>query len=315
MLASLLRIRLLQAIRIIKGIGTTRTVFLFGLFILAVIVVFKQTESIQNSYYILGGLILAIALFQLKRNDRYFLKTFSVYTPGIFLIEYIILTTPFFLIFLYHAKFLLIGILLFSLVLISNLNFQPKKSSINSVFQKWIPNQSFEWKAGLRKSIFLLMPLWLIAIGTSFFIGSIPIAIFIFGLYNLSFYEKAEPLNLVLSYKLNSRDFLLRKFQLQLQLFSAITIPLVILFLVIHPTFWYIPLIEFLFLSTINVYFILAKYAFFRPNDTSPSLTIFGSIGILGIFIPIFLPVIWILSFWFYAKSKVNLNFYLNDFN
>jgi hypothetical protein len=60
---------------------------------------------------------------------------------------------------------------------------------------------------------------------------------------------------------------------------------------------------------------ILTKYAFYEPNNKSQAAVAFGAIGALGGIIPVFLPVVWVLSVRFFFKSRENLKIYLNDFN
>jgi len=59
----------------------------------------------------------------------------------------------------------------------------------------------------------------------------------------------------------------------------------------------------------------MTKYAFFEPNIKSPAAQVFLNIGGVGLILPIFLPVIWLLTVRFYIKSVNNLNFFLDDYN
>jgi len=85
-----------------------------------------------------------------------------------------------------------------------------KKSNLNSIFQKIIHSDNFEWKSGLRKNLFWFVGIWFIGLLNSFFIGSVPIVIFILGTLVLNFYEKHEPLEILIANELNSIKFLIR---------------------------------------------------------------------------------------------------------
>jgi hypothetical protein len=59
----------------------------------------------------------------------------------------------------------------------------------------------------------------------------------------------------------------------------------------------------------------MTKYAFYEPNIKSPAAQIYVALGALGGIIPVFLPVVWLMTILFYSKSVNKLNFFLNDYN
>ena len=96
---------------------------------------------------------------------------------------------------------------------------------------------------------------------------------------------------------------------------SFLVIPLIVSFVIFHIEKWYIPVFEYLIFSSLHIYIITIKYAFYEPDKKSAAAQIFGAFGVLGCLIPILLPVVWVLGIRFYFKSCKNLNFYLNDYN
>jgi len=56
------------------------------------------------------------------------------------------------------------------------------------------------------------------------------------------------------------------------------------------------------------------KYSFYEPNSKSSAAQIFIGIGFVGLLMPIFAPLIILLSLRFYLKAKQNLSYYLNDY-
>jgi len=315
MIRGFINIRFKQVFREIKGIGLFRFIFLAGLLVFLGFILFKQTEILPNAYYFLGIYLSVIVSIQLVRHDKLFLKSHFNNYKLICLTEYSILTIPLLLCLIYHSHWLLIFISFLLLYLIANLDFKVKPRDLNTKLQQWIPYDCFEWKGGLRKFFLFIVPLWIILLTTSFFIGSVPIAIFILGLVPFGFYEKSEPYQMILAYEMSTRRFLFHKISLQIILFSVITIPLVLAFMFFHYENWYIPIVEYFIFISLYIYFILAKYAFYEPNIKSPITVIFGSIGATAIFIPFLLPAVWLLSVWLYIKSTNKLNFYLNDYN
>lgn len=190
-----------------------------------------------------------------------------------------------------------------------------KSRSVNTIFQQYIPNDSFEWKAGVRQLIFLFIPLWLIGLATSFFIGSVPVSMFVIGISLIGFSEKCEPYPMILAYEKNADDFLHLKIKLQFKQFSVLVLPLMIAFLIFHYNYWYIIVAEYLILVLLHLYFLLTKYGLYESNEKPPGAQFYSSLGTIAIFVPLFIPVIALLTIHFYYKAIDNLNFYLDDYN
>jgi len=315
MIQAIFKIRLKQIYRITKGIGIIRWAFLMGLFGFIAYVLFKQTGIFPNSYYSIGIYMTMIFLFQTNRNDKSFLKIHFNNYKLILLLEYTLLLIPLLICLIYYNYWILtISVIVFTSLII-NLNFKLRQKSINSFIQKLIPSNCFEWKSGIRKTLFVIIAFWTIGLFTSFFIGSVPVVLFILGLFPLSFYDKAEPIQMILSHEMGTNKFLFYKIKMQLTLFTILSFPLIIAFLIFHIDRWYIPIVEFIILSTTHIYLVLTKYAFYKTNSKSSGAQAFGVIGTLGIIMPVFIPLVWLLSIRFYFKSLKNLNFYLNDYN
>ena len=314
MIRALLLIRLKQSYRGLLGIGLIRLVILIALIGFLGLWLFIKTSDKSTAQMVSIGFLLLITIIQLRRGDKSFLKSHFPNYKLLIYAEYTIISFPILLLLVIHQQWIsLISFL--SLFLIVNLDLKPRYSNINTKLQRLIPSDSFEWKAGLRKHIYIVVPVWIIAILTSFFIGSVPVAIFIFGILTISFYEKCEPYQLILSYELNAKKLIFLKVKRQLQLFSISVLPLIGLFLIFHIDKWHIPIAEYIILCFLHIYVIMTKYAFFESNKKSSAAQTFGSIGFFGGIIPIFLPVVWLLTIWFYFKSINNLNYYLDDYN
>lgn len=315
MIKALIKIRFKQLFRGIIGIGLIRIIFLIGLLGFVAIIMFIQLSINPNVYYITVVYLLIITLIHIRRQDKVFLKSHFANYKLIYLAEYFLLILPIILCLAYYFQWFSAVLVLFGIGIIINLDFKFIQRSLNTKIQQFIPHDCFEWKAGIRKTLFLILAIWIISLGTSFFIGSVPIAIFIFGIIPINFYEKNEPYQMILAYEMNTNKFLLYKIKLQITLFSILTIPLIVGFMIFHFEMWYIPVVEYFIFLSLHVYFILTKYAFYEPNSKSAATQLFEAFGVLGIITPILIPIIWLLSIWFYFKSHENLNFYLNDYN
>lgn len=315
MLASFITIRLKQILRGLYGLGILRLIFLVGLLSFSEFILFKQTALYPNTTYILGLYLAFLTLIQIKRSDLTFLKTHFLNYKTFIFIEYLLLSLPLLFCFIFYYQFESILILIASIYGITHLNITIQKKSYNNQLLKWIPMTAFEWKAGFRQYQFILIPLWITAVLSSFFMGSVPIAIFIIGVIPLNFFEKGEPIPMIIAFEMDTKSFLWSKIKTQILIYSCIVVPLILISLVFHLEYWYIPVTEFIIFLFLNIYFILTKYAFYEPNKKSPAATTFGGLGTVSALIPFFLPVIILLSIWFYIKSTKKLNLLLHDFN
>ncbi len=314
MIRALLIIRWKQIYRAVNEIGLFRVVFLAGLFAFFVLFLYTKASNTLSSRLLSIGFLFLIWIIHVKRGDKLFLKSHFSNYKLLILSEYLILSLPVMLLIVIHQQWIsLIGSL--GLWLIINFDLKIKHLSLNTKLQELIPSDSFEWKAGLRKHFYILVPLWIIAMATSFFVASVPIAIFILGLLMFSFFENGESSQILLSYEYSPKKLILHKMKRQIQLFSISVLPLIGMFLLFNFDKWYIPVAEYLIFCFLHIYLITAKYTFYEPNKRSPAVQILGGIGLVGGIIPIFLPVVWFLTIWFFHKSVNNLNFYLDDYN
>jgi len=315
MLEAFINIRFKQLIRAIIEIGFFRMIFLIGLIAFLGITIFIQTSKPPNSFYVAGITTAFIVFIHSKRQDKLFLKThFNDFRLMLF-VEYLLLSSPIIAFLIWHHQWIPAVVLLLAPRLIVFIDVKPSYRNLNTKLQKLIPNTCFEWKAGIRKTFYATVILWFAALGTSFYIGSVPIAIFVLGIIFLSFYENGEPLQMLIAFEKSANQFLLQKIELQLFLFSVLILPLILAFIIFHPENWYIPIAEYFIFTSVNIYTVLTKYAFYTPNSKSPAGQTFAAIGAVCGIIPFLLPVVWLLSLRFYFKSVENLNTYLNDYN
>ena len=315
MIEAFIKIRLKQFYRGLIGVGLIRIIFLVGLVGFIAFVSFIETSKSPDSYYVTGITGLILLMVHTKRQDKPFLKTNFDNYRLIYLTEYLILASIIIAFLIFHFQWIPLLLFIAAIYLIVHLDLMQKQRNLNTRLQQFIPSECFEWKGGVRQIFFFLIPLWIIGLCTSFFIGSVPIVLFILGIIPFSFYEKGEPYQMILAYEMGTNQFLLHKIKMQILMFSVLSLPLIAAFLVFHYEIWYIPIAEYFIFITLYIFLILTKYAFYEPNRKSASAQIFGAIGAFCGFIPIFLPVVWILSIRFFLRSKENLNVYLNDYN
>jgi hypothetical protein len=315
MIPAFINIRFKQFSRTIQGLGLMRFIFLLALFFFLAFILFMQTSKTPESFYTSGIYLMIIFIIQLKRADKTFLKIHLRNFRQILMIEYLLLTLPLFFCLIYHLQWVSVISVALITVIIVNFDFKPSARSMNTVIQRLIPPDCFEWKSGLRRTLFIILSLWLIGISTSFFIGSVPVVLAILGILLWSFYEKGEPIRMILAFEKGTNSFLIHKIKTHLVFFSVLAVPLILAFLIFHPDKWYVLVAEYVIIISTHIYVILTKYAFYQPGNKSNGAQAFEMIGAIGMILPFFIPVVWLLSIRFYFKSRENLNFYLNDYN
>ena len=314
MIKSLIKIRLLQLYRGFAGAGFLRIIILVGLIIALLISIYAHTLKQSGAYFVMAAGIIVVFLIQISRKDKTFLKCCFNRHKSVYLVEYLIVSFPILLVLFLNTQWQVLIIYLISLLFVIQINITHKQRSLNSTLQKIIPSKAFEWKAGMRKTLLMVIPVWLITFGTSFFIASVPVGIFFMGIIILSFYEMCEPLQMIMLFEKKPRLFLWDKIKYNVTMFSVLTMPLIFVFIIFHPQIWYIPVVEYVAFVSIYIYVILVKYAFYVPNKKPAAAQIYEIVGILGLAL-IFLPVIWLLSVYFYFEAHSKLNYYLDDYN
>lgn len=311
MIIAFIKIRFIQIYRGAKDLGLVRVLFLIGIILAILCSVFQGVNEGLNVMYLSLLCIFVIFFIHMNRQDKFFLKSHFVNYKWIYLSEYLILNLPFFVFYLYYALFLPMALLVFGIGVVINVKLSIKPRSFNTKFQQLIPADCYEWKAGIRKTLIYVGGIIVLGISTSF-IQTLPIFIFILGVIPLSFYQKGEPYQMIIASEMSSRSFLLCKLKKDIFLTTFLLSPLIIVFMVFHYHIWYVLIAEYLIIISMHIYILFVKYAFYKENSKSPIVLLSFSFSVL---IPFLIPVIWIMSIYFYYKSKKNLNYYLNDFN
>ncbi len=315
MITTIIDIRIKQFYRSLKGIGLFRTIFLVGLSVLAAVYIFKLSSEPAGSFYLTAGVVLFVAILHVNRQDKTFLKvTFTRY-KFLYFVEYLILVSVVLAFMIYNHQWIPFMVLIIFLCLIIQVDTKKTHNNLNTNLQKAIPSACFEWKAGIRQLFYMVVPLWLLGLFTSFFTASVPVVLLFLGMFPFSFYEKGEPYQMITAFEMSPAKFMMYKIKMHVILFTVLTFPLIAAFIVFYFQVWYIVVIEYFVFISLHIYLILIKYTFYEPNSKSQAAQVLASLGALGAIIPVFLPIVWLMSIRFYYRSNENLKQYLNDFN
>ncbi|MDR1403189.1 MAG: hypothetical protein LBJ60_05755 [Tannerellaceae bacterium] len=181
--------------------------------------------------------------------------------------------------------------------------------------QKLIPSDLYEWKAGVRKNLFILLAVYGLGICLVCFTVAIPVAIFITGLVVADFFIPGESWPMLLSFEKAPEKMLLYKIRRHFLLYAICNLPLIVLFILFHQDLWYIPFIEFLSLSSIHIYMITVKFACFRIDGNNHVNYALYLTGIFIGLIPVTTPFLLLISVYFFQKACTNLKPLLYDYN
>jgi hypothetical protein len=204
------------------------------------------------------------------------------------------------------------GILLISTV---DCNTSIRRKVFNTNLQKLIPVDLYEWKAGVRRHLIILLIVYGLGACFSWFVAAIPIAMVIIGLIISDFFVANESWQMLLSYGKNAKKMLLHKMKRHFFLYAISSLPLVILFVIFHHDLWYIPIIEFIALLSIHIYMITAKFAHYGIDGNSSISPILQLIGVFLGLLLVTVPFLLLFSALFFQKSCTNLKTILHDFD
>jgi hypothetical protein len=312
----ILLIRVKQLYRILNGLGLFRVFLLAGLgFPFFLYILYFQTKLVTSSFYLIGFFLSVVIAIQLSRKDLHFLRVHFIHYRILVMIEYMLISVPLMVCMILHGQWLLGSLYFLTLPAVSFIEIRIPVKSRNTLLQRGIPSLCFEWKSGIRKNFLLIIFLWITGLCTSFFMAGVPVVIFMLGIFPMTFYSKCEPLQMLIAPESGAGRLLMRKIVSNLVLFTVLTLPLLLAFLLSHAEYWYIPVVEYIIFAFVHAYTILVKYAFYVPEQNFSGSQAFGMIGVMSLFLFFLMPLVWVLSIYFYFKSRKVLEPYLNDYN
>jgi hypothetical protein len=310
MILTFLLLHLKQLFRLLKELGIIRSLILLFLAGAAMARAFTLSPSRPD----LLCFVLVLSLFSLHtfRKDKAFLKILPVRRYLLYFVEYHLIASPFYLRLLLdrHGMIALLAFAAISLIPFVNIRLNRNGSSFTRL--NFIPSEAFEWKSGLRKHGLLIAVLYLLSLSLYQYPYVAFVVIVIFTLISTTFYNEAEPQQMVEVFQLAPRQFMFRKWEMQLMLFWTGCIPLMLIYLFANFAYWYVLPVLVLVSSIIQILSINLKYSFYAPGE-SINKTIFIAIYVLSLFVPFFVPVPLVMMLNYQRKAMINLKGYLND--
>jgi hypothetical protein len=302
-MTTLLTLRLRVLYRIILEIGLVRTLFVACLLVYALFQVF----ALHNNYIILTINVLLILSLHISRSDKQFLRTVEIPVVPLFFVEYLTLSVPFLLCLLANQGFWEVLALPFSLLGIALIPFTWQSKNLRLQSFRFIPAQSFEWRAGMKQSWFMLAFAYL---GSAIFYQSATLLILCIALVIImvaTFYLYGEDKILVQLLQLSSAQFLIYKIKRHVFLSVMAIFPLLFWFCAFHSELWFVAVLLLIINIFMQVFVILQKYAVWYPNgNLQPNMTLY-LFYFMSFVIPFLLPVGIFLLVRAYRKAMKNL--------
>lgn len=164
-------------------------------------------------------------------------------------------------------------------------------------------NKYLEWLTGFRRYFWALLPLYLLSWAFCWLRGFPIIALWLFTLFLVNFYNEGEPLNVLRIQMKAPKAFLSKKIGIAFKLMLLLYSPQLLINAIIDADIWYFHLI-FLIMQLIALLFlILSKYAIYQPHEKLKGNAVLQGLALMGTLIPYLAPLPIFLCFWYYPRA------------
>ncbi len=303
-IVTILKIRTLQALRMLKDVG-----WLLLLLVAPLVFVFVLSglETIADQNSELPLLLAAAVLFGIhfKRDDKAFLERLKMPSIIIYFAEYFYAVTPFFLLVSLATGRVFYALCLYGIALLVALvpvGLIKKKDRAGNWSLSAIPVNAFEWKSGLRKHWPSLLLMYFIPLFLSYFTASILVGMLLTTVTISAFYIEVEGKEI---FEETAHPFLWSKILSHSKLLHAFFIPHYVLFLMLHSSYWYLLLYMSFVTQAILVFLIFFKYAQYHPRR----IVIYNQTQLAIAAMCLVIPILWPAGIFFlvlYGRRAVN---------
>ena len=309
----ILKVRLKQIKREALTLGTAYVFFFLILFVFIAIGLLDQFSKSPNCFYLSGLIAFLIFSIQVNRKDKRFIRTASENAYKAVFTEYFILSLPFTAMSLFTPNWYCFILTTGAIFIASFIDITFNQTTKIKNLSKYIPPNNFEWIGGVRKNLYLILFIYILALALCFLNFVSLFLLWFLSTIILSFYIECEPLNLLLLNEEKPGRFLIKKTKEHAKIFIFFTLPILIAYTIFNfETFWITVFIFCCFL--INLFFgITLKYSSYQPNEKLVVNNTLMAIAQTGIIIPFLIPIPLLMSLRNYQRAKENLSNYLDD--
>lgn len=292
--------------RILGELGLFRSVFLSALILAGVI--YTSSPQLLTIQSIL--LLIFLTGVHLKRNDQLSLRNLQLNKPWFFIVQYAILTIPFTLIYFITLNVIPLIVLASGIILLSVIKLRLQKinfPTINISFSV-LPPQSWEWRAGLRRSWFFILSLLIIAAIFHSEIVVLVVSIIIISMLVADFQSNHEQKQMILALQWSVHEFLIKKLLLQSIFFTILVTPLILIASIEFPDSLRPIFMAFFSSFLVQSIAVLFKYSsYIQGEKTNIFMGILLLLNLSFLFPPI-APLPLILGSFLYPKAAKRLN-------
>lgn len=305
-----LNFRIKQSWRTIQEIGIPLLLIFFIVTISFSTKLLMTLTQIEGYELAIASMIF-VGMVHSARKDNSFLKSLNVSKPLLLFFEYSLMILPISILLIILGKALLIlfwhlGIFPVLLLPLGNL----KRGSSTPLFSfQFIPIRYFEIRTGLRRTFLGLGLFYVVALGCSFFNGTLVLWSFFVLMMIPMFFEYFEAKEILQPFY-HQGDFLRKKVIQHLLIFQFTLLPHYLLFFYFHSEMWYLALACFIGISLSIIFSIVYKYSNYRPNLPKIFSNTFHAVFLGTLVMPGFVIVSIGLIIYFWRKANNNLAYY-----
>lgn len=308
MLPTILRLRFNQFARILEEIGVIYVMLLLLLLFPLLMGLLDKIAAIP-ALWMAGFVLVIFGNIHLNRPDKYFIKLILHRPYLMYLMEYAVLALPIIIWLIYLQNWWAVALLLSGIILVGwiplTLRLRQRQNPLLRFPTTFI--RHYEWVNGLRKSAYMILPIYVVGLVLSSYIATVPLVLFLLGLISTDFYMDCEPRIFIELYGGNARSFLRKKIGTHLLIFWLACLPLVILFLIFHASYWYILLVVMVLVSIFSILSITLKYASYQANIRLTQNGIILALMVAFTCLPFGQPIPLVMTVIYYRKALKNL--------
>lgn len=311
----LLHFRFVQIRKVIVGLPFPYLLVLLGIILCCGIALVELCKELLYASGMVAVFVVFLLIFHSGRKDVRFIELIEERPWKVFVTEYLITSLPVVLILFLAGNGLLAPVFLLIIVLIGFTKQRKRKTNTRAVFSKMIPSGCFEWISGFRRkgtSIAILYIAAMVALPIPYLSF---LFLFLFTALISDFYSDCESEQLLGVKELPAKPFLHHKLKGGIGLFLFLVLPVLIAYMLLHPGSWFLAPAFGIFASLNIILFIVNKYAMYVPNEKIRSGQVLLSLSLLGIFIPVFIPVTIAFCIRNYIRALSGLSNYLYAYN
>lgn len=265
-----------------------------------------------GGWYVSAGAGLVLLGIHRSRRDLRFMQHLIRRPQWLWAGEYVVFSLPFAILILSVGNWQAAILWWLFCVAVPWLPVRPSAIRQQVFWGRVIPAGLYEWIAGMRKFGVLVLLFYVAALVSAFFVPYAALLLFWLVLATLGgFYQECEPRQLLLAAELPARQYIHGKIRSHIPAAWVLGAPVYVVYGSLHAEHGWVVLLFFVPASVMHLFFILNKYATYRPNLKNSGNSLLQSLVVLSVVIPFLLPLPLILCFRDYGRAVRNLDFYI----